>query len=170
MKISQKLLILFLLNALIPVLAVAGFSYFNTQRALQEQINLGINNAANRQANRIHTAYEESMAKLQVFPTSIAVNRAMAAYLATPNKANQDVLNETLDDTHRFDTAYSQLNVLIPEGVVIGSTNPPMLGKSFADTTVFERGRDTMDASVFFKDSGNRLAYYSLGPIRWGGQ
>ena len=133
----------------------AGFSYFNTQRALQEQINLGINNAANRQANRIHTAYEESMAKLQVFPTSIAVNRAMAAYLATPNKANQDVLNETLDDTHRFDTAYRQLNVLSPEGVVIGSTNPPMLGKSFADTTVFERGRDTMDASVFFKDSGN---------------
>ncbi len=168
MRISQKLLILFLLNALLPVVVVAAFSYFNTQRALQQQITVGINNTAARQAERIQALYESSLDTLGLFPTLVTVDQAMVDYLASPTALNQTKLNLTLEDTHRFDTSYRRLNVLDMNGVVIGSTDRSAIGKNFKDSPMFERGQTSGDVSVFFKDADGKLAHYAFGPMRWG--
>jgi PAS domain S-box-containing protein len=168
MKISQKLLILFLLNALLPVVAVASFSYFNTQKALRNQINTGINNTATRQAARIKALYESNLDTLGLFPTLISVNQAMVDYVASPTQANQDKLNLTLNDTHRFDTGYRRLNVLDLNGVVIGSTNRSAIGKNFKNTPMFTKGQTYGDITQFFKDTDGKLAHYAFSPILWG--
>jgi len=170
MKISQKLLILFLFNALVPVGVVAGFSYFNTARALQSQIDIRIGNVTNRQAARIKSLYETNTQYLGIFPTVIAVNTTMEAYVKQPSKAHQDALDQALTDTHRFDAQFRRIHVLDTQGTVVGSTDTSFLGKSYAGTTVFKRGHSAPDASVFFTDVDHQLAHYIVGPLNWGGR
>ncbi len=167
MKITQKLLILFLLNAVLPVTVVAVFSYFNTAQALRTQIDTGITNTAKRQADRIAAQYESNLDTLGLFPTLITVDQSMVDYLASPTAANQKKLNEALDDTHRFDTSYRRLNVLNMEGAVIGSTDRSAIGKSYKDMPIFAE-RSAGNVSVFFKDADGKLAHYAFGPMRWG--
>ncbi len=168
MKISQKLLILFLLNALVPVTIVAVFSYFNTEQAIRKQINTGINNTAARQAERVKSLYESNLDTLGLFPRLISVDEALVDYLNKPTSDNQAKLNAALDDTRRFDTAYRRINILNLDGTAIGSTDRRIIGKNFKNTSMFARGQTSGDVSTFFKDADGKLAHYAFGPVRWG--
>jgi hypothetical protein len=67
MKISQKLILLFLLIALIPILVIGLFSYFNTQRALNQQISIQIGNTLTRQVNKIDALIQQGTTKVSLF-------------------------------------------------------------------------------------------------------
>ncbi len=168
MKISQKLLILFLLNALLPLVIVAAFSYSNTQQALRKQVDIDVNNAATRQVARVKATYDANSDTLGLFPTLTSVGDSIAAYLASPTPNNQAKLNLALNDTHRFDNSYRRLHVLNLDGKVIGSTDLTMIGKDFKDSPMYKNGRTRGDVSVFFKDADGKLAHYAFAPMQRG--
>ncbi len=180
MKISQKLILLFLVNAVVPLVLAQAISYFNTQQSLDRQIGIEINNAANRQTDKINNLVANDKQAVNVFPVqgSTSIFAAMHAYYSKPSKATQQTVNQTINDAYRFyDTAYRRIHVLNPDGVVIGSTDPAFIGRSYKDSDIFKNTQQdpknplvpTLYVADFFKDVDGNLAHYLVRSVPDGG-
>jgi len=77
MKISQKLFLLLLVGAMLPVAIITLVFYQHTTAALREQIKNQLNSITERQAGHIQLANERNMEVIGVFDAKLQLKLVM---------------------------------------------------------------------------------------------
>ncbi len=160
MKISQKLIALFLLIALIPIIVIGVFSYVNTQRALDEQIQTQIANTLTRASNKIDELVTADVRTVDIFVVRVEVRLLTSQYDQKPTTANQKALSDELTNIRESDRNFRRIHVLNTKGIVIGSSDKRFIGKDYSQSPVFQRGLQGVDVSMFFNDVDGVLGHY----------
>lgn len=170
MKISQKLVLLFLLNGLIPTAVVGGFSYFNTQRALDQQIKFQLENTLNRQANKVDELVAGDIDALSLFALRVQMRLVLDRYNQTHRPADQQELASLLASIQQDNRGWRRLHLLDTSGKVLASSDSRFTGKDYAGSAVFSKGKSAADVSLFFKDIDGTLGHYLVSPINQNGK
>lgn len=165
MKISQKLILLFLTIALVPIFGVGFFSYITTQRNLSSLINTQINNTADREAVKINNLVEQNYQMLNIFTLRQQLRFATDTYLTTKAATDQQALDQLLTDISLDNRGFRRIHVLDMQGKIIGSSDERFIGKDYADSEVFAKGKEKPDVSIFFKDIDGELTQYLTAPF-----
>ncbi len=165
MKISQKLIILFLLSSLTPVIGVGLFAYSISRNTLEGQIQSEITNVANRQADKIDSLVNNYYEELTIFNNRQQVRVATKAYNASHSSADQEALNNHLAEARLDNRSMRRIHILDTNGKVIGSSDPKFVGQSFQGSEVFKVGHKADNASIVFKDVNGELGLYLAGPL-----
>ncbi|HSX06508.1 MAG TPA: ATP-binding protein [Candidatus Saccharimonadia bacterium] len=160
MKISQKLLLLFLLIALIPIIVIGTFSYVNTQRKLNAQIKTQISNTLTRQSNKIDDLVTADLRSVDIFVVRAEVRFLTNQYNQQPTVAHQQTLSDTLTNIRNDDRSFRRIHILNTKGIVIGSSDTRFIGKDYSKTAVFQKGLQGVDVSMFFNDIDGVLGHY----------
>ncbi len=170
MKISQKLIILFLLMALIPILAIGAFSYFNTQRALNEQISVELSNTLTRQADKVDASIQQDITKVGLLDSSGSVRIFAADYHGKHSAAPARELSGELVALQALDRSMRRISVADTDGVIYSSSDARLVGRDYSRTKVFQTGLKDTDVSLFTKDLDGIPAQYLTAPILTNGQ
>ncbi len=149
-----------MLIALIPISVIGVFAYFNTQRALDQQIEVQITNTLTRQTNKIDTLISQDLQRIDLFAVQVPVRFLINSYYQDQSKVTQQKLNELLKTIQQDNRGFRRLHVLNTEGIVIGSSDERFVGKDYRNTEVFQRGLVGTDVSFFFKDIDGILGHY----------
>ncbi|HSX31454.1 MAG TPA: ATP-binding protein [Candidatus Saccharimonadales bacterium] len=165
MKISQKLIILFLLMALIPIVAIGAFSYLNSQRALNQEISTQLTNTLNRKTEAINQIIQQNGTVLEVFADYGNVRLLTGAYNDAPSAATANQLNQVLAVRRADNAGIRRIHVLDLHGKVEASTDRRFMGLDYSKTSVFQKGSKGINLSMFFKDIDGLPAEYLTGPI-----
>lgn len=165
MKISQKLILLFLTIALLPIVCVGVLSYSTTQRTLTEVIEKQIKNTAEREALKINNLAEQNYQTLTIFTVRQQLRFNADAYLQTKQPAAQAALNTLLNDIRLDNRNFRRIHIADMQGIIIGSSDKRFIGKDYADTEVFIKGKERSDVSIFFKDIDGGLTQYLTAPV-----
>jgi signal transduction histidine kinase len=170
MKISQKLIMLFLLMALIPILVIGAFSYFNTQRVLNRDISTQIANTLTRQTNKINELIQLDMTKVSLF-TAFATDRILLGdYDKTHSSATAAKITAELARLRQDDRSVRRMHVLDTNGIVVASSDPRFIGRDYSGAKVFQAGMKNLDVSMFFRDIDGVLGQYLTAPITLSGK
>lgn len=170
MKISQKLIILFLLMALIPILAIGAFSYYNTQQALNQQITVQLGNTLTRQSNKITELIQKDLTKLSLFAAYGTVRNLLGDYDRTRSAATARQLSTLVTTLRLDDRSIRRVHVLDTAGKIVSSSDARFIGRDYRDTAVFKAGSKAADVSMFFKDIDGVLGHYLTSPITVNGK
>ncbi|HSX35983.1 MAG TPA: ATP-binding protein [Patescibacteria group bacterium] len=165
MKISQKLVLLFLFNGLIPTLAIGGFSYFNTQRSLDQQIQIQLRNTLARQSDKIDIVATQNIDTITLFALREQMRLILDHYDQTHQAADRQQLNAVLTTFQHDNRSLRRIHILDTNGAVISSSDPRLIGKSYAGTPVFAKGSAGIDVTLFFKDIDGVLGQYLTAPV-----
>jgi len=169
MKISQKLVLLFLFNGLIPTLAIGGFAYFNTQRALNRQIQVQLHNTLVRQSDKVDAVVAANVNTITLFSLREQMRLILDDYTHTHSKADLQQLNTLLTAYQHDNRSLRRIHLLDTKGTVLSSSDPRLIGKSYVGTSVFAKGSADIDVSLFFKDIDGVLGQYLTAPVFQGG-
>lgn len=170
MKISQKLITLFLLSALTPVISVGIFAYVISRNALESRIETEITNVANRQADTISSLVRDYYQELTIFNNRQQVRTDVSIYNASHRTADQQTLSTYLAEARLDNRSMRRIHILNSDGTVIGSSDPVFIGRSYKDTEVFAVGRKADNTSITFIDVNGEPGVYLTGPLILHGQ
>lgn len=162
MKISQKLIILLLLIALIPLSVIGVFAYTSIQGALSEQINTQLGNTLTRQTNKIDTLITQDLRLVDLLAVHVQARFLINDYYKTNSKETQANLNDLLGEIRLDNRSFRRIHILNPEGKIIGSSDERFVGKDYSKTKMFELGQRGADVSLFFKDVDGVLGHYLI--------
>ncbi|HSX05053.1 MAG TPA: ATP-binding protein [Candidatus Saccharimonadales bacterium] len=151
--------------ALIPIVAIGVFSYFNTQKALNQEISSQLTNTLNRKTEAINQIIQQNGTVLEVFADYGNVRLLTGAYNDAPSASITRQLNQVLAIRRADNSGIRRIHVLDTHGQVEASTDNRFLDHDYSKSRVFQVGSKGIDVSMFFKDIDGLPAEYLTGPI-----
>lgn len=168
MSIRTRVIISFLAVALVPLLAAGAVFYFVGTRIVRDQALRQLESIAAIQKNRIENALHNNGEFVDHVLSRVLLNRALASYSAAPSEAARREMTASLQSALESDHSFTRVYVAAPDGTVIASTDPGLVGKSLATKDFFERGKDSVDVGEFFRSPEGDLMEYLSGPVKNG--
>ncbi len=122
MKISQRLVILFLISALLPVVSVGFAAYKYTSSALQNQIKDQLIAVATRQNQRIQNLNERNLETLGVFTTKLQLKTLVRSYEQKPSPGVKQQIDDIAGGFVQDNSALHNLTIVNSSGQIISTT------------------------------------------------
>jgi len=170
MKIKTRLLVSFLLLALVPLLVASGVFLVVARNSLRDQALRNVQATAAIQKKRVEGFLRDNQEHLVLDLKNKALDEAVAAYASGGGATAQGSITSTLNDIKAATPSFNTVSVMGRDGRVIASTNPQTVGRDVSATQYFTRGKDKVDQSVFALDGNGNLVEYLVAPIEIGGR
>ena len=164
-SISAKLIALFLIVSIVPIIVVGVLSYNNAQNALKKSIGETMISESNAKAN--HVAYFRTVtldiikiaSGLNIFQDNLSnVDKGIEV------KQSTDVLREAMDDFLKNSSTFYRAKIIDKNGIVIASTTDVTNedGKDISDRPYFReglKGSFISDPYMFDEDGVAQIVY-----------
>jgi PAS domain S-box-containing protein len=164
-KINTKLLIAFVIIALIPLGVISILSYVNAKEALTRQVLSHLQSVAEIQSNRIESIVEQNLERLNLVSSRTQLRLSLDSFISNPNTDDQDRINQILLDARSSVNSFRDISVLTLDGEVVASTDATKIGGTRLTDEVFIRGQNENTADIFFLDENQNLCVYLSGPL-----
>jgi two-component system sensor histidine kinase ResE len=164
-KISQKFLVLFLTNALVPMLVVGTFAYVYSANEFRSQINERLQGIVEHEKQRIVLLNDRNFELLANISTKLPLRSQMQRYSQTPTPAVQTTINGYLSEFLLENPGLYRASVADAGGTIVGSTDSAAIGQEIGNDEVFKTGRDAATTSIFFKNADGNPRQYLAAPF-----
>jgi C4-dicarboxylate-specific signal transduction histidine kinase len=165
MKINSKLLLVFVIIALIPLGIISILSYVNAKEALTHEVLSHLESVAEIQGNRVESIVEQNLERLNLVSSRTQLRLSLDSFIKNLNADDQDEINQILLDTRSSVSSFRDISVLTLDGKVIASTDADKIGDTRLADEVFIRGQNENTADIFFLDENKSLCVYLSGPL-----
>ncbi|HXZ30503.1 MAG TPA: PAS domain S-box protein [Dehalococcoidia bacterium] len=165
MKIKTKLLLAFLIIALIPIGVISIVSYFTAKDALTHQVLSHLESVAEIQRNRVESIYEQNLERLNLVSSRTQLRLSLDSFISNPNSDDQDRMNQSLLDARSSMSSFRDISVLTLDGKVVASTDATKIGSIHLTDEAFIRGQNEDTADIFYLDENRNLCMYLSGPL-----
>jgi PAS domain S-box-containing protein len=165
MKINTKLLLAFVIIALIPLGVISILSYVNAKEALTHQVLSHLESVAEIQSNRVESIVEQNLERLNLVSSRTQLRMSLDSFINNPNADDQDKINKILLDARSSVSSFRDISVLTLDGEVVASTDAAKIGGTRLNDEVFIRGQNENTADIFFLDENQSLCVYLSGPL-----
>jgi len=170
MKVAQKLLLILLVTALIPLASLGLLLSTTSQRALKKEIQSSLNNTAEYQLRRLTDINTRVANQLNDVVNKAQLRLLLQSYQAKPTTATQTQLSTALSPILANEDTFHEIYIASPSGKVVASTNRAAIGQDYSKNPAFALGRKAQNTSIFFLDADNEVEQYLTGPLMLGGQ
>lgn len=171
MQLIQKMILMLLAVALLPVFLVGTLVYLNTATSLRDRELNRLEAIASIQQTRI----ERLISQNETLITSYAARAGLRANLDRYNQfgrpADRDLVQASVATMLTTDKAFRAVSILNPAGKVVASTDAASIGQSKAQTQSYEHGRMDVDVtSCIGRTPDGGLSLYLTGPLKLDGR
>jgi signal transduction histidine kinase len=170
MRIRPRLLISFLLIALLPLIAASVITFALGEHFLRDEVLNQLESLVAIQKSRVEDIIGQNLERVALVSSRTGLKNSLQSYLAQGDAASIDSMTASLNDALASSDGFSKIHVLSNDGTVLASTDPAMVGSNEAASDFFKKGMVSDDASVFFAGPGNTLMEYLTGPIELNGR
>ena len=170
MKIFKKQLLTILVVALLPLIGVGVTALVISQSALRTQIQTRINNTAQHQLGRVAAVNDQATAELNTLQFKAQLRLLLQQYEASPSVALQTSLSSSLRDILASQDTFHRIHLISPQGLVAASTDPAVIGQSYAKTAVFTAASASPTINIFFGNPSGQVDQYLAAPLSLGAQ
>lgn len=166
MKIRSKLLLALLLVAIVPISVGCIFSYYNSRSFLTNSIVNHLKSVSSLQHARVDAIVASNLERLSLVSSRTQLRMTLAKVLGK-NGGRQDLLklNRILADALASVKDFVAISVYSPDGVVVSSTVPDLVGRKHFDLTFLDRCREQKSVDYFFREQGRGQGLYLSGPL-----
>ncbi|MFH1312996.1 MAG: PAS domain S-box protein [Candidatus Eisenbacteria bacterium] len=165
MKINTKLLLAFLLIALIPLGIISILFYFNAEDVLTRGALSHLESVAAIQRTRVESIVEQNLERLNLVSSRTQLRLSLDSFIRNPNAVDRDKINQILLDARSSVSSFQDISVLTLDGKVIASTGAAKIGSAHSNDEVFIRGQAENTADVLFLNENHSLGVYLSGPL-----
>ncbi len=169
MKVGQKLLLIILATALVPLTVVGIPAIITSQRTLRDQIQGQINNTATHQAQRMQELEDAAHSRLNDLIVKVQIRLLLDQYNNHPSPELQVALTKAIQDLLHNQDMFKRIHLLTTAGRVIASTEPSSVGKDYSGTEIFKTGLQGLTSEELFKDESGALRQYLAAPLEVNG-
>jgi signal transduction histidine kinase len=170
MKIKTRLLVSFLLLALVPLIAASSLFLVLGRNSLRDQALRNLQSTAEIQKKRVEGFLNDNLEHLQLDVRNKAIEQSLESYLSGGGTSSQAAIAADLQNILASTPAFEKASVLGEDGRVIASTDQSLTGKNLSGATYFQAGKDTSDQHAFAINKNGKLIEYLAAPIEIGGR
>ncbi|QUC64027.1 HAMP domain-containing protein [Nitrosopumilus sp. K4] len=151
MKIGIKLIILFLIVALIPILTLSVIHYQNTEKQIIDQTFQRLNTSAILIESQIQSEIENHLLALDMFSTRVLLRTSLESHNNFENQKDADIMNLIIDDALLPNSNLDAIYITNNENKIVSSTERAVIGKNLIDVTLSEESIDSKKIHLILK-------------------
>ncbi len=170
MKIRLRLLISFLLIALLPLIAASVITFALGEHFLRTQVFNQLETVVAIQKSRVEDIVDQNLERVTLVTSRTGLTNGLKSYLDSGDPAFLGQVTANLNDALASSDSFSKIHVLSNDGTVLASTDPAAVGTNHSSAEFFKKGKNKEDVSAFFKGPGNTLMEYLAGPLELNGE
>lgn len=169
--IIQKMVLILLAIALLPVFLVGTVFYLNSETTLQQQVLNQLEAIATTQQARTESLIMQNHEILESFTTRRPFLVRLDRYNRLHSKDDLAVIQQSITDTRAGLRSLKAITVLNPAGEVVASTRTEDIGENYAHEPYFKQGQAANDVtSNIFRDENGSPVAHLVGPMRLEGK
>ncbi len=170
MRLIEKIILLLLGLALIPLLLVGGLLYVYAQHNIEKETEQNLNSIATIQEHRIASNRAQNLERLTNFTSRPQLKLTLSQYDHLPTSASQAQLIANITQAKSADSNFSSITIITNKGIVAASTNPKLIKSSLINTELFKIGSRQNIAQLVSRSKGQPPMFYLSGPLILNGQ
>jgi len=163
MKISNLIIVSFILVGLIGSFAGAIIYYRTSQDMMEEEVKDNLLAVAESRAEHVETYLEQNIERLKLVTSRTKLRNTLKNYNLNFNQTDIDTITRIINDAKEPIDEFERICVLNLEGVVIASTNNDFCGKDVSNKDFFIIGKEKED--IYFVEEDNELKLFVSGPF-----
>ena len=167
MLITTKLITVFLIISLIPLVTFAFIIYSETEEHIKKETLSKLDAIASIQKNRVQSMLDQNIEKLVMFTNKVQVKAELDQYNKQNSTQSQQFINKLLDSAKSEIKSFKDISILDTNGIVVASTDKAEIGSNQSKEEFFLKGLKHNDIIIIFKDKENTNAFreYLTGPL-----
>jgi signal transduction histidine kinase len=167
MNIRSKLIILFLIISLIPLLIFGVFNYLNMEQLLKTEILKELAIVADLKEKNFQDLFDHNIEKLKLVSSRYQLKIEMDRYNNNnDNKTySQKTISQIISSIKPEIKHFEDISILDPFGEVVASTNSSYVGTNHIKDQFFIDAKNKNNVSILFKDKDKKLKSYLAGPL-----
>jgi len=181
LKLNVKLIAVFLLVSLIPLIGVSVFTFFRYEMSLSQIANSSMSSFSNLKKEYLQTYFDSTLEKVQVLSAMPNIIQKLNTYEQINRNLDRIEWRESVAETNEFINpllskwSVSMISVLNIEGDIIYSTTPETVGANLSTRDYFApviQGTATA-SELFFSNVLNKNLFVFAAPIfseGWSGE
>ncbi|MFA5353586.1 MAG: PAS domain S-box protein, partial [Thermodesulfovibrionales bacterium] len=164
MRLRDKLILIFLVIALIPVLCLGFLLSFSLRTSMEASFRNSLLALASIQEARAKEAIENYLVKVLLVTSRTRLRELIEAQSLKEDPRKALEISRILADAAKSG-ALHEISVLDLKGRVIASTEPSEMGKNYSNERFFKRGKEACSVVDIVRDSRGRLDMIVSGPF-----
>lgn len=160
-----RLLVAFLIVALVPLVIASVITVLQTRAALQQQVLSEVTVLAEIEENHISNFLNQQLLHLALVTSRTQLRYSLQKFNQTGDKAALEKINTILADAVKAVPDFSAITVLNLEGEVVASTAGDTTGQKMADKDFFHRSLLTPKINGLFINDHGELELRLSGPL-----
>lgn len=169
MPIIQKMILILLGVTLLPIFLIGGIFYLSSQSSLRHQVLGQLAAIATIQQSRMENLIAQNDELLKSFTSRLPLRIELDRYNRLRTSDDKTLLQQSLTDTQAQVGSFKAISVINTDGEVVASTDSGTIGKSYANQTLFNLGRQ-QNTSNLLRDEQGSPAVYLTGPLQLSGR
>ncbi len=168
MKISIKLILLFLIISISSIALTSIISYFHAKETLTKTILNHLESVAALQKSNVENITAQNLERIALLTSQYQLQVSLDQYnhgLGDQGKY-QAQMQKIMEGAKQSITSFKTISIANPDGTIIASTNESYPGTNQSDKPYFSRAKNIDNAEFFFKDQEDNLLIYLTGPLK----
>jgi signal transduction histidine kinase len=165
MKIKTRLLISFLVLALVPLVAVGVAFVALARNNAKDEVLRQLESISSIQKKRLEDALAQASERLMLVESRTSIQQGLTDFYSTGNPAALDSATASLNDALGAISDFNKISVVGLDGTVLASTDQSIVGSNVSGKEYFKKGVEGNDIGIFFTGPEDTLMQYLVGPI-----
>lgn len=164
MKIRNKLLLILLLSSMLPLSVMALRLYVVIGNSLTDRLTSELGNIAGLQKQRIEESIEYEKYRVQAITSRVLLRTELEKYNKSPGRETAANIDSILNEAIKGTSGVKAISIADPSGKIVSSTDKNTL-QSVVETAIFNKGKNSDDASVVHEAQDGRMMIHLSGPF-----
>lgn len=166
MNIKNKLTIVLLATAIIPLLIISTIFYNTEKEALSREVSQHLTSIASLQQARITSITNHNQELLSLVSSRTQLRLSLQRYLQDNNRKDQEKIVMILEDAQRSIKNFRSISIISTTGAILASTAPrPYADNIHLDKDLLITSQQTVSANHFFTTKTKQLRLLLAGPL-----
>ncbi len=166
MKIRSKLIVTFLLIALVPLIVSIGVFYFYSKDQVSDEVIDHLASVASIQDARIRSIHQQNMERLRAVASRTQMKILLDKYATDRQPVYFNRMQRFIADAKDSVKEFRSISLYLMNGDIVVSTDEALNNRHQRNSMVFEKGLSANQANLFVYDKNNRvLRLYLSGPL-----
>ena len=166
MNVRSKLIILFLIISLVPLLIFGVFNYLNMEQLLKNEILKELAIVADLKEKNFQDLFDHNIEKLKLVSSRYQLKIELERYNNdNDNKSSLQIITRIISSIKPEIKNFEDIIITDPFGKVVASTNSTYVGTNHINDQFFIDAKNKTNVSILFKDKEEKLKSYLAGPL-----
>jgi len=170
MRIRSRLLIAFLVLALVPLIAASAIAYLVGASIIRDQVLRQLGSTVAIQESRVKDIAAQNSERLAQVADGSMLRVHLQSYLPNHDPASLENINTNLADALTASPSFKAITVMSTDGTVITSTDKALVGTNQSASVFFKAGMKGNNVELFYTGKDGKLMHYLTGPLVLNGQ